>query len=217
VPESSCSASDSLLGSHQLFFVFKLPGADHRGGCCRAAKPLISPEPSAAPAAKRLSARAARLTFFPRPPRGGAVMFMLCAMAMVLRTDKAVGCRQLRPRKGFAASAKAAPVPATNFATHGTTPGDYAINYTSDHAVHVPAQHAACFPAAGNSCDYSSNDSCDAAWYEATQLETSFSTCGPFAASPSALEKALASVCRARILASASRRHLLFLLIAPFI
>jgi len=51
-------------------------------------------------------------------------MFMLCAMALVLRTDKAVGQGSSILEKGFQTRAKAcaAVTPPAPPATHGTTP-----------------------------------------------------------------------------------------------
>src|SRR6266849_1790383 len=51
-----------------------------------------------------------------------AVMFMLCAMAMVLRTDKAVGQGSSILEKISQPAPKPAPAPATTLPTHGTAP-----------------------------------------------------------------------------------------------
>ncbi len=51
-----------------------------------------------------------------------AVMFMLCAMAMVLRTDKAVGAGSSVLEKVSQPAPKPAPAPATTLPTHGTAP-----------------------------------------------------------------------------------------------
>src|SRR5260370_31935996 len=51
-----------------------------------------------------------------------AVMFMLCAMAMVLRTDKAVGAGSSVLQKVSQPAPKPAPAPATSLPTHGTAP-----------------------------------------------------------------------------------------------
>src|SRR5882724_6548120 len=51
-----------------------------------------------------------------------AVMFMLCALAMVLRTDKAVGAGSSVLEKVSQPAPKPAPAPATTLPTHGTAP-----------------------------------------------------------------------------------------------
>ena len=51
-----------------------------------------------------------------------AVMFMLCAMAMVLRTDTAVGAGSSVLQKVSQPAPKPAPAPATSLPTHGTAP-----------------------------------------------------------------------------------------------
>jgi len=51
-----------------------------------------------------------------------AVMFMLCAMAMVLRTDKAVGAGSSVLEKVSQPAPKPASAPATTSPTHGTAP-----------------------------------------------------------------------------------------------
>src|SRR5258705_4532678 len=51
-----------------------------------------------------------------------AVMFMLCAMAMVLRADKAVGAGSSVLEKVSQPAPKPAPAPATTLPTHGTAP-----------------------------------------------------------------------------------------------
>jgi len=51
-----------------------------------------------------------------------AVMFMLCAMAMVLRTDKAVGAGSSVLEKVSQPAPKPASAPATTLPTHGTAP-----------------------------------------------------------------------------------------------
>jgi preprotein translocase subunit SecG len=51
-----------------------------------------------------------------------AVMFMLCAFAMVLRTDKVVGQGSSILEKVSQPTPKSTPAPATSLPTHGTTP-----------------------------------------------------------------------------------------------
>jgi len=109
--------------------------------CSRAARP---PDRLAAPlaglAAKTAFVLAALPTFSPKATTWCAVMFMLCAFAWCLRTDKAVGGGQFESLNGFRGSAPK-PAPATDLLPHCK----YSFDDTRYDAINAHSNHANLF------------------------------------------------------------------------